>query len=1152
MINGATATHFGYLKFLPRDLAKCLLVKQSAHNLVSMGELTLKGCTYSVGLDTDMVIIFRRNGKPNLICRSSLNTFTNTYRISSDSAAFTKYGNLIPQDPISSESICSISITDPKSKASIAMVNKVKAAHTDSGHASFKSLKLGASIGVLEGIVPNEVDLYTSMFKKCPHCSLAKIKMVNLPQHDNKAATKPGEVLTADLRILKQQSIDGFTHELFVVDEFSCSMHAIGCTAKSKEEIINVVTTFIDTQYKVYGHKVTRWHTDSESVFVSLIAPFAKLNILCTFSAPATHAARIERYIQTIDRRSCAVLSELPYVLPSNLTLHLHQSVCYSHNLLPTSVTMKHDPPSTPFIIRTGDMHGLRNTSAAFGGVFSIPMGDGKRSGLSSSNQIQKQLIAKGEIGVCLGHSNNCPKAFKFINAKNQIVIRSVFEKLDNVSPFGWPIKVSEFKEMINHNVNEPAVSLLITEPLKVENSKNPLVTIDNDSDDVISNPLVPVIVAPSPYYPSSSNNRFKSYGQTLLPGNSSAPGPAAMLNPVAPSVDIPSTAVRRSERIHLNNYTPNYALVTISLSKYEASKTLQSQSASLCCSTQSSNVIIEDDIEPEMPNNRIKVNQDCIDQIAKIKKSFSIKQGMIKDPSLCMAAINKEMSKMSEYGVFELIENHPDKEVHIPRKDDIFIGSMVVMRYKHDAVTGQISSMSARLAALGNQQPSDSYSDTYAATAPQSMVATARAAFMADAIANDYVSEVIVSDFDVTGAFLHCDLVSKCRIFMKLQKDLNHPWAGKTVILKKSLYGLPESNRLFEQERNIHLALAGFLPSINEPSIFTRYDSIKGRYSLLFMHVDDGQLFCTCLLHWHDIIKFLELRFGELTKSDDSSQHVGVTFNKLPDGSFSTSQSGYIERMIEEFNVTKSICNPSKLNLYDNNNVEDCIPIDIKWFQRVEGSLIYLLLTRHDVRKEIVFLGSKCAKPCTGDMKKLTLIMQYLNSTSSYGPRYYTKEGPILYGYVDASFNVHPDSRSHTGYFTCIGRHSAPTLSYSSKQKSCITLSSMEAEYVALHELSKVIIHTRRFLAEIGFPQTQPTVIYEDNESTINLALSPGIGKKSKHIKLRYHYIKDMIKTGEIVIEYIDTKLQRANILTKPLANAQFISERNMMMNTL
>ena len=1160
MIKGAQATHSGFLKFLPKELGKCLFVESSAHNLISMGELVKKGCTYSVGSNTDMIIVYRRNLLSTLYCCSQLDLSTNTYPISSKVDAFCKNIQINTTARNDQDGLALITISpNPLTKNMKNKLQSIKNEHSNSGHASFKTLKLGAAIGELGNIKPGDIDLYSKLYGKCIHCSLAKLKLINLPQSHSNEASKPGEVLTADLRILKQTSMDGFTHELFIVDEYSCSMHVIGCTLKSNPEVLKSISTFIESQYTAYNHNVTRWHTDSESIFTSLIAQMAKMNILCTFSAPAAHAARVERYIQTIDRRSCAVLSELNYSLPPELTLQLHQSVCYNHNLLPTSVTILYSPPSTPFKLRTGDIHGKRLTCAPFGHVFSIPMGDGKRSAISSAKKLQKQLIEKAEIGVSLGYSNSNFKGCKFLNSKKQVIIRSIFEPLGpDIIPFGWPRAKKEYYILDSSSVDvtPPTVDsstkptsnkLNIMETSEIIPAKIPIK--ENSSSASNSN----VIIANTES--NSTHNRFMNYSNSLNNLN------ATNISPTSEAVVVPELLnasnvdeARRSDRLKFKS-TTNYALVTISMSKYEKERLDSLNSSIIACAGiyNSSDEALVDITTPDKEffvDPKVFVKQECIDNIAKIRKSFSIKEGMKKNKDLCINATKKEMDKMDTYGVFELVENHPDPDIHIPREDDIYLGSMVVMRFKHDATSGDITSMSARLAALGNQQPEFSYSDTFAATAPQSMVATARAAFMADAIANDYIDEVIVTDFDVTGAFLHCNLVTKCRIFMKLQADLNHPWAGKIVILKKSLYGLPESNMLFEKERNIHLALAGFHASINEPSVFVRYDITKNRYSLLFMHVDDGQMFTTCRLHWNDVVVNLEKRFGELTKTEESTQHVGVTFQRFTDGSFITSQSGYIERMIEEFYVTDVKSNPSALNLYEDLNEDDCVPIDIKWYQRVEGSLIYLLLTRHDIRKEIVYLGGKSSKPCIGDMKKITRVLQYLNSTAMYGPRYFTMDGPVLYGYVDASFNVHPDTRSHSGYFACIGKESAPVLSFSSKQKSCVSLSSMEAEYVALNELTKVIVHTRRFLAEIGFPQKEPTTIFEDNESTINLANGPSIGKKSKHIQLRYHYLRDMVKTGEIKMEYIETAKQRANILTKPLATAQFVKERNMLMN--
>ena len=110
--------------------------------------------------------------------------------------------------------------------------------------------------------------------------------------------------------------------------------------------------------------------------------------------------------------------------------------------------------------------------------------------------------------------------------------------------------------------------------------------------------------------------------------------------------------------------------------------------------------------------------------------------------------------------------------------------------------------------------------------------------------------------------------------------------------------------------------------------------------------------------------------------------------------------------------------------------------------------------------------------------------------------------------------------------------------------------MSSMEAEYISLCELVKFIVVCRRFLAEIGFPQVKPTVIFEDNQSAINLATAPSVGIRSKHILLKYHYTKLAIENGEIVIEYIDTKSQRADCLTKEQSKPSFLNSCPNLLN--
>ena len=519
-------------------------------------------------------------------------------------------------------------------------------------------------------------------------------------------------------------------------------------------------------------------------------------------------------------------------------------------------------------------------------------------------------------------------------------------------------------------------------------------------------------------------------------------------------------------------------------------------------------------------------------------------------------AAVNIEMEKMSRLNVFTEVMKH------LIELGAVVMDAVSVFKVKTNAIDGQPEKMTYRLAVNGAQQPEETYSETYASTTKQSFKSLGMAAFYAWATKEGLLHLVHCSDLDISGAFLHAlyKSTTDTKLYMKLPDKLPgtevnglHKLAGKFVKLNKALYGLPESNMLFEKERNIIILEAGYTPTITDPSIFVRKDAKdKTILSILFTTVDDIQTISTYPPHWEELKRRMTMRFGELTVNDVSVQHCGVTHEPKTDGSFTATQSGYIKKFCQELGVNKLSnpfsSSPSTVDLFSDS--EDTIPVNIKFYQRLIGTLIYTLLTRHDVRKEVIFMAGKSAAPTVGDLIKVTRIFRYLNYTAEDGPVYSSNEGATLYGYTDASWANHVDLRSHAGYFICIGQHSAPAISHSSKIKSCVATSSMEAEYVALCELTKLIVVCRRYLEELSFTQTSPTVIFEDNEAAIKLATSPGIGTKSKHILLKYHYTKKAVEDKEIIIKYIDTTLQRADCLTKEQTKPSFVNSVPILLN--
>ena len=148
---------------------------------------------------------------------------------------------------------------------------------------------------------------------------------------------------------------------------------------------------------------------------------------------------------------------------------------------------------------------------------------------------------------------------------------------------------------------------------------------------------------------------------------------------------------------------------------------------------------------------------------------------------------------------------------------------------------------------------------------------------------------------------------------------------------------------------------------------------------------------------------------------------------------------------------------------------------------------------------------------------------------------------------HADAAFAVHADMKSHTGGTHTLGKGSLQTIS--SKQK-LNTTSSTEAELVAAHEITKHLIWSMNFLKEQGY-ETKP-ILYQDNTSAILLEEygAKSVGKRSRHLNIRYFWIKDQLDQELMEVNYCPTEEMVADFPSKPLQGKQFKLFRKIIMN--
>jgi hypothetical protein len=167
--------------------------------------------------------------------------------------------------------------------------------------------------------------------------------------------------------------------------------------------------------------------------------------------------------------------------------------------------------------------------------------------------------------------------------------------------------------------------------------------------------------------------------------------------------------------------------------------------------------------------------------------------------------------------------------------------------------------------------------------------------------------------------------------------------------------------------------------------------------------------------------------------------------------------------------------------------------------------------------------------------------VLRYLKGTSDLS-LYFGKETSKLYGYCDADWAGNQEQRkSTTGYVFMLNGGS---VSWLSKLQSTVALSSAEAEYIALCLASQEVTYLNGLLSEID-PQDGPIVIKDDNQACIAMAKNPVLQNRTKHIDIKYHFVRECIQKNLIELEYCPTEEMVADVFTKPVSKSMFHKAR-------
>ena len=375
----------------------------------------------------------------------------------------------------------------------------------------------------------------------------------------------------------------------------------------------------------------------------------------------------------------------------------------------------------------------------------------------------------------------------------------------------------------------------------------------------------------------------------------------------------------------------------------------------------------------------------------------------------------------------------------------------------------------------------------------------------------------------------------------------------GKRVMylqLVKALYGCVRSALLWYDLFKSTLEKMGFKLNPYDPCVANKM--INGTQCTLVWYVDDNKISHVDPAVVTTIVEAIESCFGKMTVSRGMEhEFLGMTIIYNGDGTASIDMSRYSKEAIEDFgeDIGRTSATPAAKTLFDiDENSPKLSTEKAELFHSIVAKLLYVSLrARIDIQLPVVFLCTRVAKCTKQDWGKLRRVLQYLKGTINDSLRIGADNLNTLQTWVDASYAVHQDMKSHTGGAVSFG-HGA-LLSKSAKQK-LNTKSSTEAELVGASDYLPSTIWVKYFMEAQGYP-IETNLYHQDNQSAIKLELNgkKSGGQKSRHIDIRYFFIKDRLEIDNVKVVYCPTEAMLADFFTKPLQGNLFRRLREVIM---
>ncbi|GJZ97206.1 retrovirus-related pol polyprotein from transposon TNT 1-94 [Tanacetum coccineum] len=474
--------------------------------------------------------------------------------------------------------------------------------------------------------------------------------------------------------------------------------------------------------------------------------------------------------------------------------------------------------------------------------------------------------------------------------------------------------------------------------------------------------------------------------------------------------------------------------------------------------------------------------------------------------------AMQEELHEFERLEVWELVPP-PDKAFVITLK--------WIYKVKLDELGGILKNK-ARLVARGyRQEEGIDFEESFAPVARLEAIRI----FLAFAAHMN----MVVYQMDVKTAFLNGNLREE--VYVSQPDGFVDPDKPNYVYkLKKALYGLKQAPRAWYDMLSSFLISNDFSKGSVDPTLFIRRE---GKELLLVQIYVDDIIFAASTPELCDLFANIMCSKFKMSMMGKISFFLGLQISQSPRGIF-INQSKYALESLKKYGFES--CDPVDTPMVEKSKLDEDKEgkaVDPSHYRGMIGTLLYLTASRPDLQFAICMCARYQARPTEKHLNAVKRIFRYLKGTIHRGLWYPKDSSIVLTAFADADHAGCQDTRRSTsGSIQLLGDR---LVSWSSKRQKSAAISSTEAEYIALSGCCAQVLWMRSQLTDYGFGFNK-IPMYSDNKSAIALCFNNVQHSRSKHIDIRFHFIKEHVENGVIELYFVNTEYQLADIFTKAL----------------